>query len=91
MVAGNFSSLGIVDEDKTVVGIISYKDFRGAVGDFRSLFTSVESFINKIRREDFRDVNPTVNCRCSDTLGKVMQKLDAVGIHRLFVAGGKLE
>ena len=46
----------------------------------------VEDYINRIRRQDFRDVNPTVNCKSSDSLAKAMLKLDAVGIHRLFVS-----
>jgi len=91
MVESGFSSLGFLDEDEShISGVISFKDIRGAVMDGTdSLLKPTEDYVNTIRRNDekniTKDVVPTVNCSAKDPLGKVISKLTAVGIHRLFV------
>lgn len=55
--------------------------------DFSKLFMETEEYINAIRRQDFRDMIPTVNLRSSSSLAKSIAKLDACKIHRLFVYG----
>jgi CBS-domain-containing membrane protein len=91
MVENGYSSLGFMDEDSShICGVISFKDIRGAVLEgTETLLKSSEDYVNNIRRNDERnitkDIVPTVNCSAKDTLGKIIAKLCAVGIHRLFV------
>jgi len=85
MLESNFSALGIADEDQLMLGVISFKDIRGAFGDFSKLFMGTEDYINEIRQMDFRDMIPTVNIKSTASLAKAIAKLDACRIHRLFV------
>jgi len=81
----NFSSMATVDPDFTITSILSLKDIQVAASDFTKLLLPTQDFINEARRKDYRDVVPTVNCKSSDTLSRIISKLAAVGIHRLFV------
>jgi len=90
MISSNFSSIGFMDELHEICGVMSFKDIKGAVGDFGGLVNSrIDDFVNEIRRSDteniLKDTVPTVNCKTSDPLGRVIAKLAAVGVHRLFV------
>jgi len=85
MFENNFSALAIVDsEDSQMLGVISFKDFKGSLNDFSKLFVTTEDYIKSVRMEDFRDMIPTVNIKSSSSLAKAISKLNAVGIHRLF-------
>jgi len=85
MLDSNISALGIADEDQLMLGVISFKDIRGAFGNFSKLFQGTEDYINEIRQMDFRDMIPTVNIKVTASLAKAIAKLDACRIHRLFV------
>jgi len=84
-----FSSLGFIDSDGQIDGVISYKDIQGAIDNFGNLLSETEDYVNNIRRTDegniLKDVVPTVNIKSSDTLSKAIAKMAAVGIHRLFI------
>jgi len=89
MVEEGFSSLGFQNDEKDVEGVLSFKDIKAAANNLSPLLNPVADYVNEIRRTDtdnlLRDVVPTVNCSTSDPLKKVIGKLNAVGIHRLFV------
>jgi len=89
MVTNKFSALGILGEEKEMLGIISFKDIGGCLRGLKSLLAPVHEYIKIIRLSSVKDINPTINCLATDTLEKALAKLVAVGVHRLFVRGAK--
>jgi len=103
MAEKGYSSMGIItrddeddEDDVQIAGVISFKDIKAAKDDFSKLVkTNTGDYINEIRRTDKgnmkKDVVATVNVSKSDKLGRATKKLQAVGIHRLFIKGDKGE
>jgi CBS-domain-containing membrane protein len=85
MTSHNFSSAAIVDAQHSLHGNISIKDLKGLLADFGRLLLPVEEYINIIRRQNLRDIFPSIHCYESYTLLKVIQKFAATGVHRLYL------
>jgi len=81
------SGLAYLGEEGEVLGNISVKDIKGVVLDFFNLVHTTVDYIGIVRRESIRDTFPLVNIHETDPIGKVIAKLAAVGIHRLYLFG----
>jgi len=81
------SGLAYLGEEGEVLGNISVKDIKGVVLDFFNLVHTTTDYIGIVRRESIRDTFPLVNIHENDPIGKVIAKLAAVGIHRLYLYG----
>jgi len=81
------SGLAYLGEEGEVLGNISIKDIKGVVLDFFNLVHSTLDYIGIVRRESIRDTFPLVNIHENDVIAKVIAKLAAVGIHRLYLFG----
>jgi CBS domain-containing protein len=68
-----------------VHGNISQQDISGVLHGFAQLALPTIDYVNRIRNETVRDIVPLVVIHPSDTLGKALAKLAAVGVHRLYV------
>jgi len=85
MAKHKYSSAAIVDHHGALHGNISIKDLKGILTDFSRLLLPVEEYINIIRRQNLRDIFPSIHCYESYTLSKVIQKFTATGVHRLYL------
>jgi CBS-domain-containing membrane protein len=83
----NLSGLAVVDKDGRVVGNTSASDMKLFIQmpSFRILKMPLVEYLNVIRRQNLKDVVPVVGVKAGDTLGKVVAKLAATNMHRIFV------
>eukprot|EP01095_Lingulamoeba_sp_RSL-Kostka_P007050 TRINITY_DN2222_c0_g1_i1.p1 TRINITY_DN2222_c0_g1~~TRINITY_DN2222_c0_g1_i1.p1 ORF type:complete len:309 (+),score=110.49 TRINITY_DN2222_c0_g1_i1:122-1048(+) len=87
MVTNKLSSVAIVDENGKLYSTLSVKDLTllNTSDKFSKLFTSVNNWVLEIRRKTLKAIFPAINCRYNDTLEKVLLRLAATRIHRLFI------
>jgi len=67
---------------------ISARDLRSLQHDarlFRRLYHSVGEFVTAVRQADFKAVHPGICCTFDDSFQKVVLKLAATRIHRIYV------
>eukprot|EP00824_Muranothrix_gubernata_P014136 TRINITY_DN29265_c0_g1_i2.p1 TRINITY_DN29265_c0_g1~~TRINITY_DN29265_c0_g1_i2.p1 ORF type:complete len:320 (+),score=70.25 TRINITY_DN29265_c0_g1_i2:80-961(+) len=90
MYRAKVTGLPILDENKKAFGTISAKDLKGIERNeqlYSTLYFPVTGFINRIRQENLRATYPVMNCKESDNMKKVIGKLAAAGVHRLWILG----
>lgn len=81
------ASVAIVDEQNHLYSTMSLKDLRIVTGSrsFEKLFRSVDDFVLEVRRNTPRAIFPAIHCHPNDTLERVILRLAATRIHRMFV------
>jgi len=86
MVQHNVSSLGIV-EDGVLYSTLSAKDLSSLnqPEQFGRLFIPVDSWISEIRIHTLKAIYPAIHCNVNDTIEKVLLRLAATRIHRLYI------
>jgi len=84
----HLSALAYLGEDGTI-GNVSVKDLKGVLINFNNLTLPVVEYVNIIRRDTVKDIPPLVSIQTSESVSKAIQKLSAVGIHRLYILSGK--
>lgn len=85
----SFSAVGFLAAHATGgSGNLSVKDVQGLLGDhFDNVLLPVQDYVNFIRQESVRDMVPLVQVQEDDTISKAVQRLAAVGVHRIYVSG----
>ncbi len=87
VVENHLSAVAYLGEEGDVLGNVSVKDLKGVLISFNNLTLPVVEYVNIIRRDTVKDIPPLVSIQPTESVGKAMQKLAAVGIHRLYVFG----
>jgi CBS domain-containing protein len=81
----HYSHLAIVDEHSYLVANISVKDIKGCVSDWSTLSGNVHDYVNAIRRQSLKAVHPAVGVEEVELVGRVIQRLIATHMHRLYL------
>ena len=84
MIEERLSSLGFVGD---AAGNVSIKDIHAVANEFEHLVFPISDYISSLRLESVKDIVPFINVSENDLLGKVVQKIAAVGIHRVYIFG----
>jgi len=88
MVEKRVSGLAVLDSDKKIMANISARDLRSIQQDaqlFGRLYYSVGEFVSHVRQANYRAVHPSICCTFDDTFQKIIMRLAAARIHRIFV------
>jgi CBS domain-containing protein len=88
MVDNRISGLAVLDSDKKLMANISARDLRTIQQDtqlFERLYYSVGEFVSHVRQENYRAVHPSICCTFDDTFQKIIMRLAAARIHRIYV------
>jgi len=81
------SAVAVLDHDGSLFTNISAKDLRVLANErvFRKLYSSCLEFVQAARAADMKETAAAMYCHPEDTIDKVISKLEAIGIHRLYV------
>jgi len=88
MTENRISGLAVLDSDKKLMANISARDLRSIQLDaqlFERLYYSVGEFVSHVRQANYRAVHPSICCTFDDTFQKVIMRLAAARIHRIYV------
>ena len=87
MTEHGFSALGFLASHGTGgSGNLSVKDVQGLLTEFENVLLPVQDFVSYIRQESVRDMVPLVQVSEDDPISKAIQRLAAVGVHRIYVS-----
>lgn len=88
MIEHGISGLGIQSKDgHEIMAIVSIKDIRVASENFLTLFAPIDEYIQIVRRANLRAIAPSIYCSINDPLEKVLAKIAAIRMHRVFLHG----
>eukprot|EP00457_Paulinella_chromatophora_P010423 gb/GEZN01010525.1/.p1 GENE.gb/GEZN01010525.1/~~gb/GEZN01010525.1/.p1 ORF type:complete len:335 (-),score=59.08 gb/GEZN01010525.1/:204-1208(-) len=95
MVNNKVSAVALVDAAGKISGVLSLRDLKAVGADLHSFWRldqTVHNFIEKVKK-DFPDSRPrgVVTITCKDSIGTLLDKLEANKIHRVFVVNDKKE
>eukprot|EP01112_Ceratiomyxa_fruticulosa_P008294 TRINITY_DN2147_c0_g1_i4.p1 TRINITY_DN2147_c0_g1~~TRINITY_DN2147_c0_g1_i4.p1 ORF type:complete len:315 (+),score=46.60 TRINITY_DN2147_c0_g1_i4:441-1385(+) len=95
MVKFRVSGIPILDSEGKVLANISARDLRAIANDqkmFHYLFLDVGDLVTHIRLSEptAKTVHPSISCSFDDSLSKVIAKLSAAHIHRIYVTENRL-
>lgn len=81
------ASVAIVDNNHHLYSTMTLKDLRIVTGSrsFDKLFRTVDDFVLEVRRSTPRAIFPAIHCHPEDALERVILRLAATRIHRMFV------
>jgi len=80
MIAKNYSSLGVVDKEGKLVGVLSGSEIRGLTEHNLNVLTlTVGEFLERRQVKSFRTCTP------DETLDSIMQKVYKERLHRIFI------
>jgi len=82
----SFSALGFLAPHNVGSGNVSVKDVQGVLSDFENILLPVLEFVAHVRQESVRDMVPLVQVSEDDSVAKAVQRLAAVGVHRIYVS-----
>jgi len=88
MAENRVSGIAVLDTNKKLMANISARDLRSIQQDaqlFERLYYSVGEFVSHVRQENYRAVHPSICCTFDDTFQKVIMRLAAARIHRIYV------
>jgi 5'-AMP-activated protein kinase regulatory gamma subunit len=88
MVENRISGLAVLDDNKKLMANISARDLRSIQQDaqlFERLYYSVGEFVSHVRQANYRAVHPSICCTFDDTFHKIIMRLAAARIHRIYV------
>lgn len=87
MVRSGISGVGIRSREHDLMAVISIKDIRVAVENLSTLLLPVDEYIQIVRKANLRAIAPSIYCSVEDALEKVVAKLSAIRMHRVFLRG----
>lgn len=83
-----FSAVGFVASHGGGNGNLSVKDVQGLLGDnFGHVVLPVQEYVSHVRQDSVRDIVPLVQVSEDDNVAKAVQRIAAVGVHRIYVSG----
>jgi len=88
MAQHRISGIAVLDSDGKLMANISARDLRTIQEDqhlFERLFYSVGEFVSHVRQANFRAIHPSISCTLEDPFKKVIMRIAAARIHRIFV------
>jgi len=88
MAENRISGLAVVDDSKKLIANISARDLRSIQQDarlFERLYYSVGEFVSHVRQANFRAIHPSICCTLDDTFQKIIMRIAAARIHRIYV------
>jgi len=88
MAENHISGLAVLDSDKKLMANISARDLRSIQHDarlFERLYYSVGEFVSHVRQANYRAIHPSICCTFDDTFQKIIMRLAATRIHRMYV------
>jgi len=88
MAENRISGLAVLDSDKKLMANISARDLRSIQQDsqlFEKLYYSVGEFVSHVRQANYRAIHPSICCTFDDTFQKIIMRLAAARIHRIYV------
>lgn len=88
MADNRISGLAVLDSDKKLMANISARDLRSIQKDtqlFERLYYSVGEFVSHVRQANYRAIHPSICCTFDDTFQKIIMRLAAARIHRIYV------
>lgn len=87
------SSLAIVDASGKLYSTFTLKDLRVVTNarSFLKLFKTVDEYILDVRRRTANAIFPAIHCYTKDTLERVLLRMAAARIHRMFVLNDQHE
>jgi len=88
MAEHRISGLAVVDGSRKLIANISARDLRSIQSDnrlFERLYYSVGEFVSHVRQANYRAIHPSICCTFDDTFQKVIMRLAATRIHRIYV------
>jgi len=88
MAEHRISGLAVLDSDKKLMANISARDLRSIQQDaqlFERLYYSVGEFVSHVRQANYRAIHPSICCTFDDTFQKIIMRLAAARIHRIYV------
>jgi len=87
MVQSGVTGLGIRSREHDIMAVISIKDIKVAAENLATLTLPVDEYIQIVRRANLRAIAPSIYCSIDDTFEKVVAKLAAIRMHRVFLHG----
>jgi len=88
MSAMKMSAVAVVDSEQRFFSVLSARDIKliGPYAEyFQKLYWSVRKYIAEVRLENRKTMYPAIGVHREDSLAKVIQKLAATRVHRLFM------
>jgi len=88
MAENRISGIAVLDSDKKLMANISARDLRSIQRDerlFERLYYSVGEFVSHVRQANYRAIHPSICCTFDDTFQKIIMRLAAARIHRIYV------
>jgi len=88
MAEHRISGLAVVDGSRKLIANISARDLRSIQQDsrlFEKLYYSVGEFVSHVRQANYRAIHPSICCTFDDTFHKIIMRLAAARIHRIYV------
>ncbi|EFA76915.1 hypothetical protein PPL_09667 [Heterostelium album PN500] len=82
------TGIAVVDEKQQILANISARDLKELLNEtriFENLYLSVGEFISKVRQQDYKAVNPSICCTKDESLRKLMTRMAAAKIHRVYM------
>ncbi|GAM16848.1 hypothetical protein SAMD00019534_000230 [Acytostelium subglobosum LB1] len=82
------NGIAVVDEKNQILANISARDLKELLNEtriFENLFLSVGEFISKVRQQDYKAVHPSICCSKDEPLKKLITRMAAAKIHRVFM------
>lgn len=92
MVEKRISGLAVVDNSGKLMANVSAYDLRSLQQDsrlFEKLLLPVSEFVTHVRQANFRAIHPGISCTTDETLQKLIMRMSAAHIHRMFVVDGR--
>jgi len=87
MVHSGITGLGIRSREHDIMAVISIKDIKVAAENLATLTLPVDEYIQIVRRANLRAIAPSIYCSVDDSFEKVVAKLAAIRMHRVFLHG----
>eukprot|EP01132_Coremiostelium_polycephalum_P002760 gene2760-3434_t len=91
MAEKRINGVAVTDEKGFIIANISARDLKELLNEtrlFENLYLSVGEFISKVRQQNFKAVHPSICCTFDEPLYKLISKMAAARIHRVFIVNG---
>ncbi|EGG14217.1 hypothetical protein DFA_11986 [Cavenderia fasciculata] len=82
------NGIAVVDDKGVIIANISARDLKELLNEtriFENLYLTVGEFISRVRQQDYKAVHPSISCNMNDSLDKLMTRMCAAKIHRVYV------
>jgi len=88
MAEHRISGVPVLDIERKLMANVSARDLRSLQHDarlFKRLFHSVSEFVSAVRQSETDVMHPSISCTFDDSFQKVVLKMAATRIHRIYV------